>query len=462
MSAILLGLFLARLTHAEPDYVRIKPGADLYSMREMATGERSGSWMPWNSWREHCRSTGARGERVLDQNGVTVLRIDIRNSGCGYFFRAFDEDFDRVFVKSDQVETDDADDRTEAGTREPGCPECHQPDGAMNDFAKITLAAMTNAKAVTLRHPEKTPAELEAYLNCYRTENHEQYVRLYRKLAEIVGKSAQITYTPGAKVEVEVMRDPERLQAKLDRNDGAIWMQAKPSALKCVALRESKFDAAAEGKKDKNGAFALGLGQQRQVAVREMNCALNGCVLKNRKTGRNERVKAKPWVRDIWANVFKNARQNFSAAEYRELMTNARTGQPCVPAMEIQERDAACPINSLATLAVAQLEGALTIRRADGRFGADDVEDYGGRQAFDLTVATATSNQAGRRTTAKAVSSTSDTSQWTDALSTSKESISNSAALIACLQGGNYNPPWTMKAGEEPRDCSRQRRAAAE
>jgi hypothetical protein len=428
----------------------LKPGSSVYSLPEFAVNpDQNLSVMPWNYWRERCtRSASApalKGRLLFKTEKFAAIRLDQPGNFCGSYFNDGSEDRAVVFVPLSAVASTvpRGEEVTEALAADPNCPECK------NDPALEVLRAM--ARSAASRPPrkrcQKTDAELEKYLACHATENQSNYNRYYKKLFNIAGRTFMAAYTPGHGVKAVLKPEDTQVQPI------PFVVGARAKVMKCIGLRESLWDP-----KRVSSSGAMGLGQQTNTNVEHINCMLNGC-----KRGK-EIVKPTKWAQQLWKEYFRRVKAELSVSEQAELFTHPKTGKRCSETMQLKERDAPCPINSIAAMALYQIEAELTIRRTTPLYRGTDM-DFNEDERCDLEIVQGATNNAGTGTVQGAVSGGGAPSQWRARLRDNTpipghgaETDQFSKYIRNCLQAGNMDSMHPPAPGKKASDCSRYSR----
>jgi hypothetical protein len=129
--------------------------------------------------------------------------------------------------------------------------------------------------------------------------------------------------------------------------------------------------------------------------------------------------------------------------------------------MQVKERDAPCPINSIAAMAIYQIEAELTIRRTTPLYRGTDM-DFNEDERCDLEIVQGATNNAGTGTVQGAVSSGGAPSQWRARLRDNTpipghgaETDQFSKYIRNCLQAGNMDSMHPPEPGKKASDCSR-------
>ena len=436
---------------AESRPVKVRPEATLYS----GPGEVGQTPWTWNRNKVQCfvspTVSGARGKVAFERDGVAAVELDALPEGCADRFNASARDRRLVYVPTGDLTDDDGSDQTEAGSLDVNCVNCGAKKSDLRAVvdADPVLRAMANSGLGDRVGDEKTPEQLEQYLACHATKWQSNYDRMYRRLFDLAGKTFQVTYEPGKKDAVKALTKASDMQSS---QGNPFWLHADPGALKCTALRESRWDPNAE-----SATGARGLGQQVDINVTEVGCLIAGC----------GKRKAAPWARDLWSAYFKGAREMTKGdpALYKE-MTTRPNGTACREKMLSKDLDAVCPINSIAAAAINKLAAALSARQKSSLYKASTTQDFSESERFDLNVLTATTNNAGSGNLSKAVLGGASLKEWLKRLpkvdgdaDRQKEIGDYQQFMKNCLQAGNFKSVWPLQKGEKPKDCSAFKRA---
>jgi len=455
----------------------LKPGSSVYSRPDFAVSEKNLSALPWNYWRERCTRSKSQpsldGRLMYVSGNIAAVQLNQPANFCGSYFNADQEDRRLVFVKRENIADliPSGEEHTEATALPERCPGCEK-----SELAEVMKQMSAAAAQKGTKSCHKTEEEMERYLKCHATRHQANYDKYYRKLMNLAGQTFQAAYTPGERDGVRAILKPE--DSQVNGKTLPFLVGAKANVLKCIALRESMWDpTAVSGGKDKNGkplrGGAMGLGQQTNTNVTHMKCLLEGCSRQVRvevrdaagrvtMTTKTENVRPQKWAVDLWQEYFRRVKATLTPEELRELYRHPVTGKRCSETMALKERDAPCPINSIAALAIYQIEAELTIRRNSPLYKNTELADFNESERCDLMVVQGSTNNAGTGTTAGAVRSATKPSQWRAQLRANTgnpndhgiETDNFSRYLTNCLAAGNWNSMHPLRKGEKPKDCS--------
>jgi len=456
----------------------LKPGASVYSRPEFAANPTETlSSMPWNYWKERCQRRQSQpplsGRLLWEQNDVAALQLDAPGNFCGSYFNHGVQERTMVYVRREDIAqtVPRGEQHTEAAVREPTCPDCTHN----SNVAVLKEMALSSQVIAARKNCRKSEEEMEKYLDCHATAHQSNYNKYYKKLFGIAGSTFQATYTPGERGGgVRAILRPEDSQMP---GRVPFLVRANASVMKCIGLRESMWDPTlvsgcppgrpcppqANGRPQRGGA--MGLGQQTQTNVAHIQCLLEGvCKQRNPQTGAIETVKRTPtdWAVKLWKEYFRRVKAELSPAELAHLFTNPITGARCTETMTLKERDAPCPINSIAAMALYQVEAELTIRRTSPLYKNTAINDFNEKERCDLEVVQGSTNNAGTGTVQRAVRNAAP-SEWRGRLREGTldpndhglEADQFSKYIRNCLEAGNLNSMHPPARGQSPSKCSR-------
>lgn len=457
----------------------LRPGANVYSRPEFAAGSQALSMMPWNYWKERCQRSAIQpplsGRLLWEQNDVAALQLDAPGNFCGSYFNHGVQERTMVYVRREDIARTipRGEERTEAAVSEPTCPDCAHN----SNVALLREMARSSQAMAAQKNCRKSDEELEKYLDCHATAHQANYNKYYKKLFGIAGSTFQAAYTPSAPGErggVRAILRPEDSQTPGRR---PFLVRANASVMKCIGLRESMWDPTrvsgcppgkpcppqANGRPQRGGA--MGLGQQTQTNVAHIQCLLEGvCKQRNARTGQVETVRRAPtdWAVKLWREYFRRVKAELSPAELAHLFTNPVTGARCTETMTLKERDAPCPINSIAAIALYQVEAELTIRRASPLYKNTALNDFNENERCDLEVVQGATNNAGTGSVQRAVGQ-ANPAQWRARLREATgdpndhglEADKFSKYIRNCLEAGNMNSMHDPAPGQSASRCSR-------
>ena len=331
---------------------------------------------------------------------------------------------------------------TEAVVGSPHCETCTPPKTlSVIDQANLDSEDLTDGSEV------KTRDELETYISCYATPHQDAYDKYYKKLIELAGRTFQVSYLPGESARA-ILKPEDYGQPSADGKIPFL-VRAKPEVMKCLVLRESGWDALAH-----SPTGAKGLAQQTDVNVADVKCLIAGCKKPFKVDGGIEQrtVPAQPWAQVEWKAFFRRARQQFSRKEWGFLMTNPATHKACRETMENKDRDANCPVNSLAAMAVGQLAIELQMRQASPLYKDSKDQDFSPEESKQLALVQGSSHDAGIGRARASVNSSQDPGKWADALTAQSQGARRAELanyrkyLSNCLSRGNFQPMGDGKA----------------
>lgn len=431
----------------------IRPGASVYRNPENAMDPKNTlSSMPWNYWRERCEwnKDQLSGRMLYRGANVTAIQLDRSPDFCGGYFNEGQADRLIVFVPSRDVVSalPRGEERTEASAAPQNCPDCHDDQGL------AALRTMANAvQSQPSTNCQKTDEEIEKYLDCHATPNQANYDKYYRKLFDLAGSTFKAAYHPS--FGLKAILKPEDWPSS--GKEMPFSISAKSSVMKCIALRESQWDPTKE-----SDTGAKGIGQQTETNVEHIRCLLKG-ICKEKKKGKVVQVKRAPvaWAVSMWKEYFRRVKAELSASEQARLFTNPVTGQKCRETMEDKSIDAPCPVNSIAAIALYQVEAELTIRRASSKNKDNEYHDFNPNELCQLQIVQGATNNAGTGTVKRAVKASLSAEDWRGHLASSTpipghgpETNQFSLYIRNCLQAGNMNSMHPPTKGKRADDCS--------
>jgi hypothetical protein len=457
--------------------VTLKLGASIYSNPEYADNPESMSWWPPTRWQQECETAADQppvtGKLLHVTSRFAIVQVDSSNSLCGERFNSNHSNRRVVFVPKEAVATIvprkyDGEEKTEAAIIEKGACEICKVAGADADLRAFVKAAKAT---YTSNRPMKTAEEQERYFQCYKTPYQDNYDRFYKKLFDDAAK----IFVVSVKTEKSVDRKTKKVAKKtvikpIDFSDFESTESTRPqdalvivrtdaNLMKCVGLRESSWNPS-----DVSETGAMGIGQQTQENIDHIKCMLKGCTAYRDKYAKGKPVldsNGKPvqepyfrqpdkWAATIWRRFFDHEKKRFSAEDWKRLTTNPRTGAPCTETMEIKERDAPCPINSIAGLALYHIVAELQMRRASNLHkGENDGTDFNmeGEEALSFRLTQGTTTNGGVGTTRKTIELFQNPIEWVKRIgNVSKRpgEVGDYAKFLRnCYANGSWKPYFT-------------------
>lgn len=431
--------------------VTLKLGSSLYSDPRFANNSSLVSWWPPTASSQQCATSAdlppVTGKLLHVTQTFAIMQVDKSVDTCGSRFNSERKNKRIVFVPKSAVATivprkmDPSDPISEATSTAPGvCDICQlaSADADMRAFVQAAKATYTSNR------PNKTPEEQERYFQCYKTPHQDNYDRFYKALIEDAAKFFAVS------MRYETVIDPKTKKPVIDKRtnkplkravikpidfddfasdentrpqDAPVIVRTDANLMKCVALRESSWNP-----EDVSETGAMGLGQQTQENIDHIKCMLYGCTAYRDKWSNGKPVtdsNGKPvqepyfrepdkWAQTIWKNYFEYQKKRLSPEKWKRLTTHPRTGQPCTDRMEIKERDALCPINSLAGLALYHIVGELQMRSSSNLHKADSGTDFSmdGEAGLSFRLTQGTTTNGGTGTTHKTIKLYQDPLEW--------------------------------------------------
>jgi hypothetical protein len=457
--------------------VTLKLGSSLYSDVTYAKTPDLVSWWPPSAWKERCETSAdlpaVTGKLLHVQDSFAIVEVDRNVDLCGSTFNPERMNKRIVFVPKSEVATIvprkyDGEEKTEAAITDKGACEICKVASAEADLRGFVKAAKA---AYTSNRPMKTAEEQERYFQCYKTPYQDNYDRFYKKLFDDAAK----IFVVSVKTEKTVERKTKKVTKKtvikpIDFSDFESTESTRPqdalvvvrtdaNLMKCVGLRESSWNAS-----DVSETGAMGIGQQTQENIDHIKCMLQGCTAYRDKYAKGKPVldsNGKPvqetyfrqpdkWAATIWKRFFDHEKKRFSAEDWKRLTTNPRTGARCTETMEIKERDAPCPINSIAGLALYHIVAELQMRRASNLHkGENDGTDFNmeGEEALSFRLTQGTTTNGGVGTTRKTIELFQNPIEWVKRIgNVSKRpgEVGDYARFLRnCYANGSWKPYFT-------------------
>lgn len=463
--------------------VTLKLGSSLYSDPRYANNPDLVSWWPPSAWKQECKTSTdlppVTGKLLHVTGPFAIMQVDKNVDTCGSSFNSERKNRRIVFVPKSSVATivprkfDPADAVAEAVTTAPGACEICKVAGADSD-----LRAFVNAAKATYasNRPNKTAEEQERYFQCYKTPYQDNYDRFYKKLFDDAAKIFAVS------LRSETVIDPKTNKPVIDKKtnkpvkrsvikaidpadfasdektrpqDAPVVVRTDANLMKCVGLRESSWNP-----NDVSETGAMGIGQQTQENVDHIKCLIRGCTAyrdkwENGKPAKDSKGKViqepyfkqpDKWAQTVWNRYFEHEKKQFSPEDWKRLTTNPKTGAPCTETMELKERDAPCPINSIAGLAMYHIVAELQMRRTSKLHKEDSGTDFtpDGEEALSFRLTQGTTTNGGTGTTKKTIELFQDPVEWVKRIgqvSSRPGEVGDYAKFLKnCYANGSWKP----------------------
>ena len=426
--------------------VKIKPQSPLFAL----PGYVNKPALVRDAGRDTCQMNSALDGKLLWVAGRTMaVELSQGEDFCGNKFNSNVSPRNIVFVSTENMASIH---RTEDLQTEAGFPLCDGPACRENALTELQATLLTQSMARTCpQAPDdwKTPAQMEGYLKCYPTRYQSDYDTYYKKLIELAAQKFNVAYRSDADESVVPIIDSSTFELVdedapgrpvVDREKLPVFVSANANVMKCVSLRESRWD------KEARSSAGTGIGQQTYINAKDIN----------------EFMAANRWAKDLWDSYFINAKKSFTASEWAKVTTHPKTGKPCTQEMrtviadnkETAVPDAYCPVNSIAAMALYQVMVELRIRQANPNY-----RDKAMTQAefADIGLLGALGHNAGI-TSVSVAAKTGTPEQWVErvvAQSNSPERVKEKSDyrkfMQRCLSGQNWEPIDNGK----PADCTK-------
>lgn len=449
----------------EPVQAYLKPSATYYASPSYMD-DNNLPWMPWQKYAVKCEreadSPPLSGKVMYMKGDLVAVRLKAGDGYCGTYFNEGQKDSKLIFVKKSDVKMmarmdgDDArkiDEEARRLENVDAIAEGRSCDDPKNCPKENKQDSLQNALSGVGPSPEKSDELFDKYMDCWGAgnPNHKNYDKQYKKLLDLAGKTFRVDFRPQ-------LTGEGRVQALLVAGDSDLTrgnpfhLNVRSKHLKCIGMIESNWDPLRQDGLPKGAPpdpnKAIGLMQQTNGNVEHINRLLNGGTLVSK--GKTYKIPPQKWAVELWNSYHLKAKAILSPADYEEVTTNKATGQKCLPEMKNKMRDAPCPINSIAAMAIYQIVAELQIRTSSKKYFNTPDRDYSNDERYHLGKAVGVTHNAGTGRAQKAVESGALPEEWVNemvkhAQEQAKEVKNYGQRLENCISAKSCEPPWDRR-----------------